>query len=359
AGNFSGIELEKKLAGKIISLGPFLDDLKQGYRGSTSPKDLDTFFELLYLYFTSPRMDTAVFEKSIDNLLNQVKFSRENPRVAFYDTLYKVATENSPRTIVIPTEKQVKSIQQEDIYAFYNKAYGNISGYKFFFVGNIDKDAIKLPVAKYIGGIQPAGETVTWRNVNPGFPEGITEFTLHKGKEPQSQVALVMRGDYKYNFEQNLISKYLVKVLNIKLREKIREDESGTYGIRVMPQISKYPEEQYQLVISFGCAPDRVDELVEVILNELKDLQENGPAEKDMAKARETFLRERETDVKENSYWIKKLEDISFHDSELMSDEDYNAAVKNVKAKDIQKAAGKYITLDHYVYGVLKPESAE
>lgn len=113
AGNFSGVDLDKKLAGKIISLRPFVNDLKQGYRGSTSPKDLESFMQLVYLYLTQPRKDQDVFDKSIDNLLNQVKFQLENPRAAFYDSLYKVATSNSPRTIVIPTEAQVKSIRQD------------------------------------------------------------------------------------------------------------------------------------------------------------------------------------------------------------------------------------------------------
>ncbi len=359
AGNFSGIELEKKLAGKIVSLNPYLGDLQQGFSGSTSPKDMETFLELLYIYLTEPRQDKDVFDKTIDNLLNQVKFSMENPRAAFYDSLYKVATSNSPRTIVIPTEAQVKSIQQNQIYSFYDKTFGDVSGFKFFFVGNVDKEALKPLVEKYIGGIPPRNEDLAWRDVEPEFPKGITEVTVHKGKEPQSQVMIMMNGDYDYNFKENLTTKYMIKVLNIRLREKIREDESGTYGIGVSPSLDKYPKPEYTLMISFGCNPDRVDELVAVIMDELKSLKEKGPSEQNMAKARETFLRERETDVKENRYWLNKLEDVAFLDSKLMTDEDYNAAVKAVTAKDVQTAANKYLTLDHYLFGVLKPAEME
>ena len=355
AGNFSGVDLDKKLAGKIISLRPFVNDLKQGYRGSTSPKDLESFMQLVYLYLTQPRKDQDVFDKSIDNLLNQVKFQLENPRAAFYDSLYKVATSNSPRTIVIPTEAQVKSIRQDKIYSFYDETFGNISGFKFFFIGNVDKENLKPLVEKYIAGIPARKETITWKNVEPEFPAGITNVTVHKGKEPQSQVMIMMNGDYDYNFENNLNTKFMVKVLNIRLREKIREDESGTYGIGVSPSLQKYPDQEYTLRISFGCNPDRVDELVEVVLKELTDLQENGPTEQDMAKARETFLRERETDVKENRFWLTSLEKLSFEGSELMSDEEYNAAVKAVTAKEVQESAQKYLTLEHYVYGVLRP----
>jgi len=360
AGEFSGIDLDKKLAGQIISISPYLDDLKEGFRGSTTPKDLETFLQLLYLYMTDPRPDKEVFEKNIDNLRNQVKFSLENPRVAFYDSLYKVATSHSPRTIVIPTQEQISSINQDRIYEFYKILYSNISAFKFFFVGNIDKEELKELVKKYIGGIPAIQVDIKWRNVEPPFPAGITEFTVHKGKEPQSQVAIMMEGPYKYNFDENLTTKALVKIMNIKLREKIREDESGTYGIGVRPTLSKYPEEKYNLMITFGCSPDRVDELVKVIFDELKRIQNEGPTETDINKAKETFLRERETDVKENGYWVKKLEDMAFTKSGLKSDEEYDKAVKDITAKQVQKAAQRLILLDHYVYGVLKPaETAE
>ena len=359
AGNFSGVELDKKLAGKIISLQPYLSDLQQGFRGSTTPEDMESFLQLLYLYITKPRMDQDVFDKSIDNLLNQVKFSLENPRAAFYDSLYKVATLHSPRTIVIPTEAQVKSIKQERIYSFYNETFANINGYKFFFVGNIDKEKIKPLIELYIGGIEAREENISWKNVEPQFPAGITEVTVHKGKEPQSQVMIKMNGDFKYSFKEKMSTNFMVKVLNIRLREKIREDESGTYGIGVSPSIQKYPEEKYTLRISFGCDPDRVEELVAVVMEELKALQENGPEEKNMTKVRETLLRERETNVKENRFWISSLEKLSFEGNELMSDEAYNAAVKAVTTKEVQDAVKKYITLDQYVYGVLRPAEVE
>ena len=94
-------------------------------------------------------------------------------------------------------------------------------------------------------------------------------------------------------------------------------------------------------------------------MDELKNIQDEGPSETDLNKAKETFIRERETDVKENKYWIRKLEDMSFNGEPIKDDEAYNSAVKNLSAKQVQKAAKNLILLDHYVYGVLKPAVAE
>lgn len=353
--NFTGIELEKKLTGKIINLKVDLDQLTNGFSGSTTPQDIETFLQLQYLYFTNPRKDQEVFDKAIDNFLNQIKFMHDNPRVAFYDTLSKVASLNSPRVIMLPSEAQIKSIRQESIYNLYATNFQPIDSFNFFFVGNIDTDMLRRLVEKYIGSIAPTGLEKGWKDVAPGFPEGITEFTLHQGKEPQSRVALRMKGEFEYNMSNNLLIKTLSKVMTIKLREKVREDESGTYGIGFRASPSKFPHQKYSISVSFGCSPDNVDKLVGVVFDEFKTIQEYGPEEIDMNKAKETFIREREVAVKENEYWLKTLQKSSFLGIEIISDDEYNKAIRAITTDQVRKAANKYITLDHYVYGVLKP----
>ena len=119
-----------------------------------------------------------------------------------------------------------------------------------------------------------------------------------------------------------------------------------------MIDISK---EEYTLSISFGCAPDNVDKLVEVIFDEFVRIQTEGPLDADMVKARETFIRERETRVRENNYWLGQLFNVSFLGSEIISDEAYNETIRNITNEQVKEAANKYLKLDHYVYGVLMP----
>ncbi len=354
-GVFSGVDLEKKLTGKIVGLSPFLQNLKHGFNGSCSPQDLETMLKLQYLFFTDVRKDNDVFAKVIDNQKNQMKFLLENPRVAFYDSLYKVTTSNSPRTIVIPTEEQLNSIKQERIYDFYKEMYQSPDGYKFFMVGNIDTEELKPLVEKYLAGIPSQDGETNWKDVSPKFPDGKTEFTVRKGKEPQSMVVIMMDGEYKYTPENNMVFKTLEKALGIKLREQMREEESGTYGVSVKKKLKKYPKEEYSFSINFGCAPENIDKLVKVIFTEIEKIQKEGPEEKDLNKAKETFIRDRETNVKENKYWLQKLVNVSFLGSKVIPDEEYNEAVKAVTKKQVKEAAKKYLTLDHYVYGVLKP----
>ena len=54
---FSAIDLQKMLTGKIASANPFISELEEGLSGSSSRKDLETMFQLIYLRFTQPRAD--------------------------------------------------------------------------------------------------------------------------------------------------------------------------------------------------------------------------------------------------------------------------------------------------------------
>ena len=51
---FSATDLRKQLSGKAADVSPYVGRNEHGLRGSTSPKDLETLMQLVYLNFTAP-----------------------------------------------------------------------------------------------------------------------------------------------------------------------------------------------------------------------------------------------------------------------------------------------------------------
>src|SRR6185436_20877996 len=60
-GSFNRIDLQKKLTGKAVRVQPTISETSEGFSGSSSPKDLETLFQLIYLDFTAPHLDTVAF----------------------------------------------------------------------------------------------------------------------------------------------------------------------------------------------------------------------------------------------------------------------------------------------------------
>jgi zinc protease len=355
-GQFSNVELDKKLSGKVVSLSPYLSSLSQGFTGNASPKDLETLFKLQYLYFTEPKKDRSIFEKVIDDQKTQVKHLGDSPRMVFYDSLYRVATMHSPRVVIIPTVGQLNNIWQSQIYHVYKTQFQNPAGFKVFLVGNIDTVRLKPLVEKYLASLPVNGDPLKWKDVSLGFPEGKTNVEVRKGSAPQSMVMLMMKGKYHYDFENNLLMDALTQTLDIELREVVREQESGTYGIYISPSVEQYPRQKYSLNLGFGCAPQNVDHLVKSVFDVFEKFRKEGPDALTLKKVKETFIRTRQSDVRENSFWMNQIVNAQFEGIPIKTQGEYDAAVNSITISQIKKAAKKYLTMDHYVLGVLKPQ---
>lgn len=353
---FNKTDLGKKLVGKDLEISPDISELKQGFRGKCATADLETALQLIYLYYTEPRSDKEAYDAFISKMKSQLMFLANNPQFAFYKKLTETVTQNDPRSIVIPTVEQLEKINLDKAFAFYKERFDDASETKFFFVGNFDTETILPMLQKYLGGLPSKGQKETWKDVNPKFPQGVVEEVVNKGVEEKGFVGLVWSTDFEWSSKNILVEKVLARILDIKLRESVREDEGGTYGLQVRDQVDKFPKSEYSLTIIFGCDPKRQDKLVKVVFDEMEKIVKNGPTEEDMNKIKETLIRERETDLKKNDWWLKKLENLYYYDEPKKSFADFNDNVKAVTNEEVKAAAVKYFNMKNYVKVYLKPE---
>ncbi len=355
-GEFNKIALTKKLAGNTAKFRLTDNEISFGLSGSSSPKDFETLLQLNHQYFTAANKDEDAFKTFISGMENQVKFMAASPEMAFYEKLVSTTSSNNPRAFIFPTIEQLQKISLDKVYDYYNKAYKNAKDYTFFVIGNFDVEKITPLLETYIGSLPTAEINRNWVDRDVKFPKGITEETVHKGKEPKSQVGIVFEGKFNWNQKNYTISKLLLKTLSIKLRESMREDQGGVYGVRSSIELEKYPKASYSIQVSFGCSPDNVTKLVETVFNEMSTIAKNGPTEVDLKKAKETYINDRESKLKENKFWLSYLQASYFNGFDLQSFEAYKKMVNELTIKDLQKAAKNYFTPKHYVKVVLMPE---
>jgi zinc protease len=279
--------------------------------------------------------------------------------MVFYDTLQKIITNNHPRTIPFPSKKQLNSVSLDRIFDIYKERVANAKDYTFFFIGNFSKDTLAPLIEKYIGSLPVSDKQEKWKNVDPDFPDGIKEVTIRSGMEPQSFVSLVMNEPFEWEQEKKLTLNMLEKILSIRLRKKLREEESEVYGVNARASVSRYPESEYMFQFIFGCNPAKTDTLVNIIFKEISKMQSAPPTKLEMQKAVNTFIRQRETQMEKNKFWRNVLEDHYLKNKPIKTFKAYKTAVQKVSPDNITQAAKKYLTKDHYVKLILKPEKAE
>jgi zinc protease len=168
-------------------------------------------------------------------------------------------------------------------------------------------------------------------------------------------VTIIFTGPFQWVRKNNYTIQSMASAFEIKLREVLREELGGTYGVRLNATTSRYPLQEYSINISFGCAPERVDELTRNVFVQIDSLKKFGTTTKYLNKIKETQRREWETDLKENRFWLSALRTVYYHDRKPQSILEYLNFVDNLQLRDIQEAAQKYFDAENYVRVVLMP----
>lgn len=355
-GEMNQIALQKSLAGKIVNVDPYISQLTEGFNGSTSPQDLETMLELVYMYFTQPRKDAKAYSSYMTKTKASLENNSTDPESVFRDTMTAILSQHNFRSRPLSLEN-IGEANYDRAHYIYRDRFADASDFIFIFVGNIDLKKMKPLVETYLGGLPSISRKETWKDLNIRTPKGVVDQIVYKGVEPKSYIYFSFNGAYEYNFKNNLSMKAMCDMLTIALRENIREDQSGTYGISVWPQLSLYPVPEYQLGVYFGCSPDNVDKFTKLVLEEIEKFKKDGPSDVNISKVKETFLKTRETDLRENRFWMNTIKNYYLNNFGNDNITGYNNAVNAISKESMKEFGTKYFNNQNYVRVVLKPEN--
>ena len=354
-GDFDKLALEKKLAGQDVRVSANVGALTEGISGNASPRDVETAFQLIYQRFMAPRRDEIAF-MAYKTFLSGIFANRgASPAAALADTVSLVLTQGHSRALP-PNDEMIERLDLDASFAFYQDRFADASDFVFYFVGAFAPEEMRPLVERYLGGLPSLGRVETWRDVGIDPPGGVIEKVVRKGLEPQSQTRIVFAGDAEYSRQEEMAISALADVLDIRLRELLREDLGGTYGVGVSGSLSHRPDQEYSVRISFGSAPERAAELGAVVFEEIERLQQEGPDAETVEKVRETQRRTRETQLEQNRYWLGRLQRVD----QLGMDYGYVTTYEFIEgwtADQVQEAALRYLRDDRYVKVVLYPEN--
>ena len=357
---FSGLkqnDIDKFMAGKIASVYPYISNTTEGFRGSTTPKDLEYAFQMIHAYFTDLNFDADAFEGYKQKQSNFFENMISQPNFYFQQEFYTYLNKENPRwNGMVPTAEKWNETDYKLAYNKFKERFSNAGDFEFFFVGNVDDVKMEEFAKKYIASLPSNGTKETAKDLGYRFLKGDIKKVVNKGKDPKSNVTIMFYGDAPYSAKEAVAMTALGEVLTIKLVEELRENESGVYGVNARGSMSKVPYGSYNFNISFPCGPENAEKLTTSALAELDKIIKNGPEEKDVNKYKEAEALDYKKKIKENRYWMTNFTRSFMNGSspeEILTASD---KVKEVTAKDIQDVAAKYLSKDK-VIGILMPEA--
>ncbi len=357
---FSGLDqndIDKFMAGKIAGVYPYISNIAEGFRGSTTPKDLEYAFQMLHAYFTDLNFDADAFEGYKQKQSNFFENMISQPNFYFQQEFYTYLNKENPRwNGMVPTAEKWSTTDYKLAYDKFKERFSNAADFEFFFVGNVDDAKMEEFSKKYIASLPSNGTKETAKDLGYRMLKGDLKKVVNKGKDPKSNVNIMFYGDTTYSPKEAVAMTALGEVLTIKLVEELRENESGVYGVNARGSISKVPYGYYNFTISFPCGPENAEKLTASALAELDKIIKNGPEEKDVNKYKEAEALDYKKKIKENRYWMTNFTRSFTNGTSPEEILTVSEKVKEVTAKDIQAVAAKYLSKDK-VIGILMPEA--
>jgi zinc protease len=351
-------EINQFMAGKIASANPYISDITEGINGSATPDNFEYLFQIIHAYFTDLNLDQGAFDGYKQKMDSYYKNSASEPKAYFQQELAAFLNKNNPRFIgTIPNETIWKQTDYTLAYNKYKERFANAADFEFYFVGNIDDKIIEKFSCKYLASL-PSNNDKREKAVDLKYRmiKGDLKKVVNKGTDLKSSVIIFYYGDTKYSEKEALALNALGEILTIKLTEELRENESGVYGVSAGGGINKTPTGKYSFGINFPCGSENTEKLIASALKELQKIIDNGPEVKDLKKFKEAQLLDYKKNSKENWFWLNNFR-ASFKNEE--SPEEVfktEAKINKITAKDIQKAAQKYLTKDKTI-AILMPET--
>lgn len=354
-GDFNPVSLSKMLTGKSVQVQPYIQELYEGMSGGSSPADLETAMQLLYLYFTAPRKDSMIFSNIISRAKAGFEGKNNSPEAVFRDSVAAIMGMHNYRRMPI-TATSLDSISQDEAMKIYKERFANAADFTFMFVGSIDTAKLIPLIERYIGSLPSNATREHYRDLGLHTPDGKVSYTMQKGNDNKAVVNLTYGGKYTFNDANNMQLSALGTILQYKITERIRETEGGAYSPRAGVNYGKLPDARYAFSVQITCAPESIDKLVAATADEIEKLKKAGPSAEDINKFVAEQTRSMELQLHSNGFWQQYISSHLQNEEPMNAVLHFNERLKTVTAESVKKAADQYLTGENYIKLVLMPE---
>ena len=353
-GNFSHTELEKALAGKIASATLSLATRRQLINGSSTPKDVETMLQLVYLYFTNIKKDQESFDSMMKTYEVSLKNKQLSPDAAFSDTLTVTTTCHNPRFAPLTVEK-LKQVSYDRILQIAKERTANAAAYTFNIVGNFDEDSIRPLIEQYIASLPSQKKIVKGHNVSTD-PVGIVVNSFKRKMEtPKAMSVMVWRSDkMNYTLENHVKADMAGQILSMIYLDKIREKESAAYTVGAYANIARL-DERTSLSLMAYCPmkPEKADIALNCMRSEAENMTKTCNADM-LKKVKEYMLKNFDDRTKTNAYWESVIEDYRDYGVDFYTD--YKKVVEEQTPESVSAFVAELLKQGNRIEVVMLPE---
>ena len=351
---FSGVQLKKMLTGKNVHCTLNIEKTRHGINLVSTPKDLETAMQLLYLNITEPRFDNEEYLIGINQIKAILPNLEKMPQLKLQKLIMETLYGGHDRMLTISSEV-VEKANISDFEKASRRLFGNVAGATVYVVGNVDAETLKPLVTKYIASL-PGGK----KGSKPiDRKENIVKGNVIKNEAmametPKSTVLQVYSANVPYSVKNEVLLDIAKLYLDMVYVETLRESEGGTYGAGVVAVCGREPKDIAILQVAFETNSESAEKLSKLAVDGVQKIITEGiPADKfDMII--QNIKKNIPQDRISNGYWGSALQKyVEFGEK---YDSEYEQAVNTATPEAVVKAVKKLVDADNFIQLIVSPE---
>ncbi len=305
-GTMNSAELKTQMETRNAACSVTIDNLTHGFEGYAASDELETLFQLIYLYLMQPNPDEASFNLVRKAAVEAAEQRGNDPTETFFRRVNERLHNGNFRYLPVPADELRRS-EADDAEAFYRRLF-SASGFTFVFAGDFDPATLERYMERYLASVTFNAEAL---NADLSVYEPIVseadKETVRKGAEPKAIVQLLFAGETPYSPAAALETAVLGRIIDMVMRDSIREDSSGAYATQGYGVLSRQPFEQFLVAAAFFCDPQRAETLTARAVSELNRLADNPRFSEYLRNSLEIERTSLASADRTNSRWIERL----------------------------------------------------
>ncbi|MDN3493386.1 M16 family metallopeptidase [Winogradskyella bathintestinalis] len=336
-GDYSATELPKILAGKTAQTQVRISDLSEMITGNAVSKDVETLLQMLYLRFEKPRLDEDAYKVLQNNITSFLTRRSKDINAKMQDSVTTTLYGNNNPKHIIFNQAMIDKVDFTIMENIYKSRFSNAADFNFFIVGDVEKEVLKPLLEKYVASISSTNIKENWKDnsdswINPAIDKNISL----RMEDPKATVRIGYRNKVEYTLKNELLVGTLASILQLRYTETLREQEGGTYGASARASLSKRPIEEANLQISFDCDPNKVEQLVVIVHNEIEKVAKGEIQQSDLDKTLTNYIKARKEQKDYNRYDMSWVTNYVLEGYDMNDPKNYEDIVNAITAEDIQ-----------------------
>ena len=342
---FSNIDLSKILAGKDIAVNTNISKLTEDIYGFANSKDIESMFQLLYLKLTEPTIDKRVEKNQKKVLKFRAKETIRNPQNRFSQELSQWFQKHNPR-VFFDTPKSVDKLNSNAMLEIYRDRFSDLNNFNFAIIGDIKVERVEELITKYLGALPTLKRDECFIDRKIDYYRGEQDFIKEYNSQNISNILILYKSEIPYSKKDEISLKAMISILNVRLREFIREEKSGVYGINISANIAKLEKNKSNAIVQFSCDPKRKDELISYVYQTIDKIKKELVTNKELDTYKKKFRVSYQTNMREDSYWLENMIDSLKFNTPLEDIYQLPTLVDRVSKEDIKAIANKIFYKD-------------